>query len=414
MSFEPNPLKWIVPPGTNWKDTLITFHWQSESNLQQHHEMRASNALKGDRDIPCPLSKTLEDGKLLQNLIAVASTAANLHSAEYGLSIICSYLGQQTATDIFEPDPAQWITPEGTWKSRTLVFFSWKLDFMDNIIYSSIMAHNAVSQNLPLPPELGIKQLLIERYLKLNGRFAWKWLPESKPLQDALAKVDDIPIDSPMSVESNPVNEHRNGLMFSSWKQLIIANALVASGYSIQHLHDDVTHGDCQPSQCQGIVLRSLPDGDWDFRDLQWLWRHHVNPWIHSHKESIDVLLTMVHDVQRVKNCALCCGLEYTGALQAHLGTETTTYRTVSTALPTHPQDYAPALRLLFFKLKLKNGSDELIHGSLLDLMATMALVANSATPASFAIDNLVLLQYIEKWWSAQKIIRNNNCLYLQ
>ena len=88
------------------------------------------------------------------------------------------------------------------------------------------MAHHAVAEDLLVPPDLGIQQVLTSRYLKSVGRLSWKWIPDSKPLQNALAQLEKIFADSPSSIASDVAQENRKDLMLSAWKQLVIGNAL--------------------------------------------------------------------------------------------------------------------------------------------------------------------------------------------
>ena len=51
----------------------------------------------------------------------------------------------------------------------------------------------------------------------------------------------------------------------------------------------------------------------------------------------------------------------------------------VASQLPSYPHNYAPARRPFFFNIKFSDdGTSELLHGSLLDLLGTLALLSRS------------------------------------
>ena len=164
-------------------------------------------------------------------------------------------------------------------------------------------------------------------------------------------------------------------------------------------MRDDCT-APCAPAvECDGLAIRSLPNGSWALRSKAVFWTRHVHPWLQGEafpRPRSTAELT----VKMLALWAKSCSLQYAGNYRQCLGTDTSTYQCDKMDLPVFPQHYALEHRVMPLQVRTKTGEPDLVYGSAHNLMVTWALLKTTAMPAAHvpAKTTAQLLEALANW----------------
>ena len=103
--FEKNPFLWEVGDGKSRSQADVVFLWTWRTRVGDPQLAFVSQSLHHIRErsfVTCPQGMSQQDLELHRKLLSAAEVETRVSKAP------CVYLGLQTATDQYEPDPGSW------------------------------------------------------------------------------------------------------------------------------------------------------------------------------------------------------------------------------------------------------------------------------------------------------------------